>query len=137
MSYKEVRLVLELIYEEHLHAVEPSMNTISKFKQREHTQANKPGMILISEEPRTEIISRFKTQQGISATHTLERRGQASSAGLKHSKAQQPLTDWRAEDRHHQQASNTERHSSHSQTGEQRTGIISRPETQQGMAATH
>ena len=104
MSYKEVRLVLELIYEEHLHTVEPSVNTISKFKQREHTQANRPQMILVSGEPRTGIISRFKTQQGISATHTLESRGQASSAGLKHSKAQQPLTDWRAEDRHHQQA---------------------------------
>ena len=99
-----MRLVLELIYEEHLHTVEPSMNTISKFKQREHTQANRPGIVLISGEPRTGIISRFKTQQGISATHTLESRGQASSAGLKHSKTQQPLTNWRAEDRHQQQA---------------------------------
>ena len=104
MSYEEVRLMLELIYEEHLHTVEPSMNTISKFKHREHTQANRPGMILISGEPKTGIISRFKTQQGISATHTLESRGQASSAGLKHSKAQQSLTIWRTEDRHHQQA---------------------------------
>ena len=43
-------------------------------------------------------------QQGTAATHILESRGQASSAGLKHSKAQQPLTPWRAEDRHHQQA---------------------------------
>ena len=77
MSYKEVRLVLELIYEEHLHTVEPSMNMISKFKQREHTHANRPGMILISGEPRTGIISRLKTQQGISATHSLESRGQA------------------------------------------------------------
>ena len=64
-----MRLVLELIYEEHLHTVEPSMNTISKFKQPEHTQANRPGMILI-----------------------VESQGQESSAGLKHSKAYQPLT---------------------------------------------
>ena len=106
------------------------MNTISKFKQKEHTQANRPGMILVSGEPRIGIISRFKTQQGISATHTLESRGQASSAGLKYSKTQQPLTSWRAEDRNHQQASNTERHSSHSHPGKQGTGIISRLQTQ-------
>ena len=73
MSHEEVRLVLELMYEEHLHTVEPSMNTINKFKQREHTQTNKPGMILISEEPRTGIINRLKTQ-GILATHILEQR---------------------------------------------------------------
>ena len=105
MSHKEVRLVLGLIYEtEHLHAVEPDMNTINKFQQKEHTLSSGPGMVLISGEPRTGIISRLKTQQGTAATHTLESRGQASSAGLKHSKAQQPLTPWRVEDRHHQQA---------------------------------
>ena len=105
-------------------------------------------------------MSRPETQQGTAATHSLESRGWASSAGLKHSKAQQPLTNWRAggwassaglkhnkaqqpltnwraEDRHHQQAWNTARHSSHSPTGEQRMGIINRLETQQGTAATH
>ncbi len=35
------------------------------------------------------------------ATHQLESRGQASSAGLKRSEAQQPLTSWRAEYRRH------------------------------------
>ena len=88
-------------------------------------------------EQRTGIISRPETQHGMAATHILESRGQASSAGLKHSKAWQPLTPWRAKDKHHQQACLTARHGSHSQTGEQRTGIISRLETQQGMAATH
>ena len=83
------------------------------------------------------IISRFQTQQGIAATHKLESRGQASSAGFKYSKTWQPLTGWRAEDRLHQQASNTARHGSHSLTGEQRTGIISRLQTQQGTVATH
>ena len=88
-------------------------------------------------EQRTGIISRLGTQKGTAATHKLEGRGQTSSAVLKHSKAQQPLTNWRVEDRHHQEASNTARHSSHSQTGEQKTGIISRLQTQQGTATTH
>jgi hypothetical protein len=55
-------------------------------------------------EPRTGIVSRLETQQGTAATHILESQGQALSAGLKHSKAQQPLTSWRAKDRHCQQA---------------------------------
>jgi hypothetical protein len=85
----------------------------------------------------TGIVSRLETQQGTAATHTLKRQGQALSTGYKHSKAQQPLTYWRAKDRHCQQAQNMARHSSHSHSGESRTGIISRLETQQGSAATH
>ena len=59
------------------------------------------------------------------------------SAGLKHTKAQQPLTSWRAKNRHCQQDWNTPRHSSHSHPGEPRTGIVSRIKTHQGTAATH
>ena len=88
-------------------------------------------------ESRGQESSAGLTQQGMAATHILESRGQESSAGFKHSKAWQSLTSWRAEDRHHQHASNTARHVSHSLAGEQRTGIISRLQTQQGMAATH
>ncbi|KAH9000679.1 hypothetical protein EDB86DRAFT_3242436 [Lactarius hatsudake] len=88
-------------------------------------------------EPRTGVVSRFKTQRGIAATHQLESRGQASSAGSKCSEASQPLTDWRAEDRRRQQARNAARHRSHSRTGEPRTGVVSRLEMQRGIAATH
>ena len=87
------------------------------------------------------IISRPRTQQVIAATSTyfLESRGQASSAGLKHtdSGAWQPLTNWAAEDRNHQHAGNTSWDGSHSQTEQQRTVIINRHEIQQGTVATH
>ena len=53
-----------------------------------------------AEEPKTDIVGRLKIQQGITATHRLESQGQASSAGQKQSKSLQPLTDWRAKDRH-------------------------------------
>jgi hypothetical protein len=59
------------------------------------------------------------------------------SSRLKHRKAQQLLTDWRAKDKHHQQAWNTIRHGSHSLPEEPRIGIISRLQTQQGTTATH
>ena len=87
-------------------------------------------------EPRTGIVSKLETQQGTTATHILESQGQALSAGQKHSKPPQPLTYWRAKGRHHQQARKT-RHHSHSLTGEPKTGIVSRLETQQGTTATH
>jgi hypothetical protein len=77
------------------------------------------------------IISRLELQQGTPATHFLDSQGQASSTGNICSKAPQPLTSWRDKDRHHQQARIAARHHSHSQTGEPRTGIISRPELQQ------
>jgi hypothetical protein len=83
------------------------------------------------------MISRPELQQGTTATHRLESQGQASSAGWNCSKAPQPLTDWRANDRHDQQARIAARHHSHSQTGEPRTGIISRLELQQGTTTTH
>ncbi|KAI9446899.1 hypothetical protein BJY52DRAFT_1420590 [Lactarius psammicola] len=73
----------------------------------------------------------------MAVTHSLESRGQASSAGLKRSEARQSLTNWRAEDRRRQQARNAARHGSHSLPGEPRTGVISRLETQRGTAATH
>src|SRR6266702_284318 len=73
----------------------------------------------------------------MAATHFLESRGQASSAGLKRSHARQPLTNWRAEDRHRQRARNVATHGSHSLTGEPRTGVVSGLETQPRMAATH
>jgi len=83
----------------------------------------------------TGIVSRLETQRGTATTHSLESQGQASSAGLKRNKARQPLTGWRAEDRRRQQASNAERNSSHSPTGEPRT--VSRLETQRGTVGTH
>ena len=88
-------------------------------------------------EPKTGIVSRLKTQQGTTATHRLESQRQALLAGQKHSKAPQPLTFWRAKDRHCQQARNIARHHSHSPTEEPRTGIFNRLETQQGTMATH
>src|SRR6266702_3105282 len=70
------------------------------------------------------------------ATHRLKSRGRASSAGLEHREARQPLTNWRAKHRHRQQASNA-RHSSHSQSGEPRKGVVSRLQTQSDTVATH
>ena len=71
-------------------------------------------------------VSRLETQQDTVATHFLKSqeqtlsaglkhikaqqpltnwsKGQALSASLKHSTAQQPLTNWRAKNRHDQQA---------------------------------
>src|SRR6266702_4766501 len=83
-------------------------------------------------------MSRPETQQGTAATHSLESQGQALSAGLIRSEVWPQLTSWRAEDRHRQQALNARRYGgSHSLSREPRTGIISRLETQRGMAATH
>ena len=59
------------------------------------------------------MISRLELQQGITATHPLE-----------------------SEDRHYQPRI-AERHHSHSQTGEPRTGMISNLELQKGTTATH
>ena len=88
-------------------------------------------------ELRIGIINRPELQQGTTATHRLESPGQISSAGQNCSKASQPLTDWRAKDRHHQQVKSARSHHSHSLPGEPRTGIISRLELQQGNTATH
>jgi len=59
------------------------------------------------------------------------------SAGSKSSSPQKPLTCWRAEDRCCQQGQNPAYHERHSQTGEQRTGVISRVEIWLTMEATH
>ncbi|KAI9452692.1 hypothetical protein BJY52DRAFT_1402580 [Lactarius psammicola] len=91
----------------------------------------------LSGEPRTGVVSRLETQRGTAVTHSLESRGQASSAGLKRSEARQSLTSWRAEDRRRQQVLNVARQGSHSPTGEPRTGVVSRLETQRGTAVTH
>ena len=53
------------------------------------------------------------------------------------SKAPQLLTYWSAKDRHDQQDRIAARHHSHPQTGEPRTGMISRLELQQDTTATH
>ncbi len=74
---------------------------------------------------------------GIAVTHVLESRGQAPSAGLKYNEVRQPLTPWRAEDRHHQQATNAAMQGSHSLPGEPRSGVVSLPDMQRGTAATH
>ncbi len=73
----------------------------------------------------------------MAATHQLESRCQASSAGLKRSQARQPLTSWRAEVRRRQRALNAARHGSHSRPGESRSGVVNELETQPGTAATH
>src|SRR6266702_618696 len=67
----------------------------------------------------------------------LESQGQPSSAGSKPSEATQPLTLWRAKDSRRQQARNPASHRNHSPTGEPRTVVVSRLETQRGTVATH
>jgi hypothetical protein len=58
-------------------------------------------------------------------------------SGLEMGKEPQPLTSWRVNNRHDQQAKNAARHHSHSQAGEPRTDMISRLELQQCTTATH
>ena len=53
------------------------------------------------------------------------------------SKALKPLTNWRAKDRHDQQARIAARCYNHSLPGEPRSGMTSRLELQQGIKATH
>jgi hypothetical protein len=81
-----------------------------------------------TEEPRTGIISKLQLQQSTTATHKLESQEQTPSASYNCSKTLQPLTNWRAKNRHYQQATIAARHYSHSQTKEPRTDIISRPQ---------
>src|SRR6266404_5483102 len=70
-----------------------------------------------TEEVRTGIVSRVKIQLIMEATHQLESPGQALSAGSKTSSPQKPLTDWRAEDRDHQQGQIPANHGSPSPAG--------------------
>lgn len=87
---------------------------------------------------KTDIVSRLEMQQGTIATHFLNSQGQALSVSQKHSKDPQPLTYWRARDGHCQQARNIARHHSHPLSGDPRTEIVSKLETQQGCTtATH
>src|SRR6266404_1041711 len=88
-------------------------------------------------EPRTGIISRVKIQLTTEPTHQLESQGQVSSAGSKSSSPQNPLTSWRAKDRHRQQGQNPAHHRTHSHPGEPRTGIISRVKIQLTTEPTH
>ncbi|KAH9051713.1 hypothetical protein EDB87DRAFT_1582210 [Lactarius vividus] len=113
----------------------------SKIRRKKKSDSHPDGLRnkshSLSGEPRTGVVSRLEIQRATAATHFLESRGQASSAGWKHSEPRQPLTNWRAEDRRHQQAGNTASHGSHSPPGEPRTGVVSRLETQRATAATH
>jgi hypothetical protein len=75
---------------------------------RSHSQAGESGTGMISRlkickdiatptycRPRMGIISKLKTHYyDMAATNFLKSQGHALSAGLKHSKAQQPLTSW-------------------------------------------
>src|SRR6266702_435668 len=110
---------------------EPRASVISGDKMQQGRQA------LTFWRAQTGVVSRLETQGRMAATHSLESRGQPSSAGSKRSDAPQPLTFWRAEDGGRQQARNAARHRSHSRTGEPRTAVVSRLETQRGTAATH
>ena len=83
----------------HSHPREPRTGIVSRLDTQQGTDSHsQPG------EPRIGIVSRLDTQQGTAATHMLESQGQTLSAGLKYSKAQQPLTIWRAKNMHCQQA---------------------------------
>ena len=111
MSFQEVRIMLDRHIEKHLPSVKTRMNKPTGYKKSTNLQAKWPRMSMISEE------------------HCKQARNG--------SKALQPLTGWRAKDRHDQQARIAARHHSHSQAGEPRTGMISRLELQQGTTATH
>src|SRR6266704_1321474 len=106
-------------------------------RRQQATNAESHGSHSLPGEPRTGVVSSLQTQRAIAATHFLESRGQASSATFKRSEPRQPLTSWRAEDRHRQQPSNAASHGSHSRTGEPRTGVVSNIQTQRATAATH
>lgn len=55
-------------------------------------------------EPRIGVIKWLETHRSTAAAHQLESREQVSSTCLKHTEAWKPLTYWRTEDGHHQQA---------------------------------
>jgi len=84
------------------------------------------GSHSLAGEQRTGVISWDQIQLTTEATHKLESQGQALLAGTISSSPRKPLTRWRAEDRHHQLGPNPAPHESHSQTGEQRIGIITK-----------
>src|SRR6266404_2101682 len=90
-------------------------------------------------EPRRGVVSRIQIQLTTEATHQLESRGEALSAGIKSSSPRKLLTSWRAKDRHCQQGQNTMTayHRSHSPTGEPRPVVVSRVQIQLITKATH
>ena len=95
---------------------------------RHHQQGPKPahhGNHTHPGEPRTAIVSKVQMQLTMETTHKLESQGQVSSAGLKCSSPQKPLTNWRAKDRCHEQGRNAAHHGSYSLPGEPRTGVVS------------
>jgi len=89
------------------------------------------------ERPRTGVVSRVKIQLTKEATHWLESQGQVLSAGSKSCSPWKPLTFWIGENMCHQQGPNPAHHRSHSQTGESRTGIVSRVKIQLTIETTH
>ena len=74
----------------------------------------------LSGEPKTRVSAELKKESHTVATHFLKSEGQMLSAGLKHSKALQPHTNWRAKRSNCQQAGITARHYKHSHSGESR-----------------
>src|SRR6266404_1586920 len=109
-------------------------------KDRHHQQGQNPAHHRThspTEEPRTGVVSRVKIQLTTEPTHILESQGHALSAGSKSSSPQNPLTPWRAKDRHHQQGQNPAHHRTHSPPGEPRTGVVSRVEIQLTTEPTH
>ncbi len=79
--------------------------TFWRAKGRRCQQGQNPayhGSHSLSEEPRTGVINRVKIQLTTEATHLLKSQGQALLAGSKSSSPRKPLTNWRADDRHHQ-----------------------------------
>ena len=89
-----------------------------------------------AKEPKIGAISWVKTWQGNTATHMLVSQVSMLSAGLKHM-GLQPHTAWRAKDRCLSRVEKGITHCSHSLPKEWRTSVVSRLETQQGIAATH
>ena len=71
-------------------------------------------------------ISRGKREQASTGTHRLEKGGQAASRGAIESKQEQALTNWRGEDRWHQQGQLRASKNRHSHPEEGRMGSFSK-----------
>ena len=79
----------------HLPSEHPRIGIVSRLKTHQRHYSHS-----LAKEPRKGIVSRLKIQQGTTA-----------------------LTDWRAKDKHCQQARNKAKHHSHSLAREPRTGM--------------
>jgi len=86
---------------------------------------------------RTGNVSREETEQQSGGTHILESREKAMSAGEKQSNTAEALTSWKAENRQCQQGRNRATKQRHLPTGKQRTGNVSRGETEQQNRGTY